>query len=342
MSAVPIAASSPPPRVDGFGVVPGIIWAFRIHEDGTAEALPVDKPIENRHDGWLWLHLNLTDMRAVNWAQTARLPESATALLASNCVHQQIHAEEDCIYGVFVDFVQGIDGCGDDFAHLHFVMTERLLISARHHPISSVASVRQAIERGGRRLRSVASLLELIVEHVADAMDRLTDQLETEIDQIEDNLALHTHDVERPKLARARRTAVKMHRQLSGLRILFHRFERESPEGLKPELRFAAGRLAQRLDALDHEILALRERARFLQDEVVRLAGEVTNRHLYVLSILTTLILPPTLVTGIFGMNTKGLPFTDNESGFLLAAALMAASAVAVYLLMRRVGVFKL
>jgi zinc transporter len=57
MSAVPIAASSPPPRVDGFGVVPGIIWAFRIHEDGTAEALPVDKPIENRHDGWLWLHL---------------------------------------------------------------------------------------------------------------------------------------------------------------------------------------------------------------------------------------------------------------------------------------------
>ena len=50
----------------------------------------------------------------------------------------------------------------------------------------------------------------------------------------------------------------------------------------------------------------------------------------------------PTLVNGIFGMNTKGLPFTDNESAFLWASALMVGSAVAVYLLMRRVGVFKL
>jgi zinc transporter len=47
-------------------------------------------------------------------------------------------------------------------------------------------------------------------------------------------------------------------------------------------------------------------------------------------------------VTGVFGMNTKGLPFTDNESAFLWASALMVGSAVAVYLLMRRVGVFKL
>jgi zinc transporter len=60
------------------------------------------------------------------------------------------------------------------------------------------------------------------------------------------------------------------------------------------------------------------------------------------LSILTTLFLPPTLVTGVFGMNTKGLPFTDNESAFLWAAVLMVGSAIAVYLIMRRVGVFKL
>ena len=72
------------------------------------------------------------------------------------------------------------------------------------------------------------------------------------------------------------------------------------------------------------------------------LMAEETNRHLYVLSILTTLLLPPTLVTGVFGMNTKGLPLTDVESGFLWAAALMVGSAGAAYLIMRRIGVFKL
>jgi zinc transporter len=53
------------------------------------------------------------------------------------------------------------------------------------------------------------------------------------------------------------------------------------------------------------------------------------------------MLLPPTLVTGIFGMNTKGLPLTDVESGFLWAVALMLGSSAAAYLIMRRLGIVK-
>jgi zinc transporter len=57
---------------------------------------------------------------------------------------------------------------------------------------------------------------------------------------------------------------------------------------------------------------------------------------------VTALFLPPALVAGVFGMNTKGLPFAEAEDAFLWAAALMVASAVAVYLLLRRIGIFRL
>jgi zinc transporter len=327
---------------EGLGVVLGLVWAFRIHADGTAQSLPIDKPIEARHDGWLWLHLNLADLRSVEWVRTANLPSAAEALLLSHDSHQQLHAAEGCIYGVFADLVQHIEGCGEDVAHLRFVMTERLLVSGRRHALSSVALARDAIERGGRRLPHVAALLELIVEHVGDAIDRLADQLATDIDHIENTLALRTQDLDRQALARVRRLAVKLHRQLSGLRTLFHRLERQGMEDLKPQLRLAAGKLAQRLDALDHEIVEMRDRARLLQEEMTALTAEVTNRRLYVLSILTTLLLPPTLVTGIFGMNVKGLPFAENEDAFLWTAALMIGAAIAVYLLIRRVGMFRL
>jgi zinc transporter len=326
---------------EGLGVVPGLVWAFRIHDDGTADALALDRAIDHHHDGWLWLHLNLADLRAVAWVRAANLPAAATELLLSRDTHQQLHAADGVIYGLFADLVQGIEGCGEDIGHLRFVMTERLLISGRRQALSSVASARATLEQGGRRLPHVAALLELIVEHMGDAMDRLGDGLASELDHIEDSLALRTHSVERQRLSRVRRTAVKLHRQLSGLRILFHRMERQGTEDLKPQLRVAAGRLAQRLDALDHEIMETRDRARLLQEEITALAAEETNRHLYVLSVLTTLVLPPTLVTGVFGMNLKGLPFTDTEDGFLWAAALMGASALAVYLLLRRIGAFK-
>jgi zinc transporter len=325
-----------------FDVIPGLVWAFRIHADGSAEALAVDQPIEQRHDGWLWLHFNLADQRVAPALGAFALPPPALALLRSHDEHQQLHAVDDCTYGVIADLVQRIDAGGDDAGHLRFVMTDRLLLSARHHALKSCALARDTLAQGKRRLPHVAALLELIVEHVGDAVDHLADQLTEDIDEIEDRLALRTRDIERHKLTSVRRTAVRLHRQLSGLRILFHRIERQDTEGLNPALQMAAGRIAQRLDALDHEIVAMRERARLLQEEITALTAEETNRHLYVLSILTTLFLPPTLVTGVFGMNTKGLPFTDNESAFLWASALMVGSALAVYLLMRRVGVFRL
>jgi zinc transporter len=56
---------------------------------------------------------------------------------------------------------------------------------------------------------------------------------------------------------------------------------------------------------------------------------------------VTSLLLPPTLITGIFGMNTKGLPLTDVDEGFIYAAVLMASSIGAAYLFMRRTGIFK-
>jgi zinc transporter len=134
---------------------------------------------------------------------------------------------------------------------------------------------------------------------------------------------------------------VRLHRQLSGLRVLFHRLEQKNTDNLSPELRLQAGKLAQRLDGLDHDIVELRERSRLLEEEIRFKAEEESNRHLHALSVVTTMLLPPTLVTGIFGMNTKGLPLTDVETGFLWAAALMIGSSGLAYLIMRRLGIVK-
>jgi zinc transporter len=321
--------------------IPGLLWGFRIHDDGSADPLPLDQPIDNRHDGWLWLHLDLSNLRALEWLSHSGLPQPAITNLVSRDRHQQLHTTPACIYGVFADHKRGIDGVSEELAHLRFAMTERLLISGRHHALAAVESVRDVLATGGARLASAGALLELIVEHVADAIDRVTDDLAGDLDQIEDCLARRTEEFERPKLTNVRRTTVRLHRQLAGLRTVFHRLERQGTDEVPSTLRFAAGKLAQRLDALDQDILEMRERGHRIQEEVSAMIAEETNRHLYILTIVTTLFLPPTLVTGVFGMNTKGLPLTDVETGFLWAAALMVCSSLVVYLVMRRIGIFK-
>lgn len=61
-----------------------------------------------------------------------------------------------------------------------------------------------------------------------------------------------------------------------------------------------------------------------------------TNRNLFALTVVTTVLLPPAFVTDYFGMNTKGLPFSDSDYGTLYATILCLLAAGVVYLLIRR------
>ena len=321
--------------------VPGLVWAFRLHSDGSAEPLSIDKPIEFTHDGRLWLHFNLADARARQWLGALAVPALARELLLSRDTFQQLHTIDNCVYGVFSDLIRDIDSSTDETGFLRFAMTVRLLISGRHRALCAVDATRRVLE-GGHRVENVAALLEKIIDEVADTMDRIADRIGNDIDNIEEKLlAGEAKPHMRGDLGRLRRTCVRLHRQLTGLRVLFHRLEQKNTDGLNPALRLHAGKLAQRLDGLDHDIVELRERSRLLEEELRFRVEEESNRHLHALSVVTMMLLPPTLVTGIFGMNTKGLPLTDVESGFLWAAALMIGSSAAAYWVMRRMGIVK-
>ncbi len=335
-----IANTSAAPLL-GTSVIPGLVWAFRLHDDGSAEQLPVDAPIEFIHDGRLWLHFNLADMRVRSWLADVSIPLLARELLLSNDNFQQLHLLDDCVYGVFSDLIRDIDAATEETGFLRFAMTERLLISGRQQALCAADATRRVLE-GGYRVKHVAALLEKIIDEVADTMDRMADRIGTELDEIEESVVAGDVKADmRPSLGRQRRTCLRLHRQLTGLRVLFHRLERRNVDHLSPALQLHAARLAQRLDGLDHDIVELRERSRLLEEELRYKMEEESNRHLHTLSIVTTMLLPPTLVTGIFGMNTKGLPLTDVDGGFLWAAGLMVLSSAAAYWIMRRSGIVK-
>ena len=322
--------------------IPGLVWAFRTQPDGSAEPLAIDQPIALTQSGLFWLHFNLADARALHWLASSGLeiPLAARSLLLSSDTYQQLHASSDCVYGVISDLKRDIAQATEETGYLRFVMTEGVLISGRHHALCAVDATRRALEDGSR-IESVAALFETIIENVADTMDRIADRIAVSLDEIEEQVLSDEASDLRQNLGRLRRTCIRLHRQLSGLRIVFHRLEQKNLNELKPALQLRAGKLAQRLDGLDHTVVEMRERSRVLQEELHLKIEEQGNNSLRVLSVLTALLMPPTLVTGIFGMNTKGLPLTDVETGFLWAALLMVVSSVAAYLVMRRIGLIR-
>ena len=337
-----VAGGRAPPSPLLSAVIPGLVWAFRIHSDGVPELLPVGEPLPPSHDGLLWLHFNLADARALQWLTPANLdmPAPARTLLLSKDNYQQLHTVDDCVYGVISDLLRDVGETTEDTGYLRFVMTERILISGRHHALCAVDATRRALE-AGHRIESAPALLETIVEHIANTMDGIADRMARALDAVEEKVLSDSTADLRQELGRLRRTCGRLHRQLSGLRIVFHRFEQKHLDDLKPALRLRAGKLAQRLDGLDHTVVEMRERSRLLQEELHLKIEEQGNHNIRVLSVLTALLMPPTLVTGIFGMNTKGLPFTDLETAFLWASLLLVLSSIAAYLVMKRIGIIR-
>jgi zinc transporter len=90
----------------------------------------------------------------------------------------------------------------------------------------------------------------------------------------------------------------------------------------------------ERQDALAQDLELTQERARLLAEELAGAVGRATNDNLYLLSILTAIFLPITLITGIFGMNVGGLPWLKSEAGFWAVLLVMLFTVVFTLLIL--------
>ncbi|HEY1474697.1 MAG TPA: CorA family divalent cation transporter [Pseudolabrys sp.] len=320
----------------------GIVWIYHFQPDGTAELIANEAVEQALADpvGWTWVHLSLADTRCRAWiAQNARLSELARETLLGPEEHLRLDVLGQEIVGVVPDLQQEISQATDAIVRLRFVMTERMLISARRTPVHSVEINRRAIE-AGKRFPSAVSLLDAVIDHFADAVGHMAERLGNELDGIED-LVMHSDEVsdQRPRIGRIRLQAVRVHRQLALLRAMFHRLEPRIASQ-HPAVAQAMRTLAQKLDAIDHEVGSLQERSRLLLEELAAKMTEITNHRLFTLSILTACLLPPTLVTGFFGMNTKDLLWQNTEGGTWMALALAVAASALSYWALRRMRAF--
>lgn len=347
-SAVSVAAAAksthPSASTD---MCPGLVWAIRFSADGTTEeltesTLPSSARAHTAEEGWLWVHLNLTDARVALFmrAHLKDLPKAAVDLLSSVGDHQQLHADDACIYGVFADLVYRLEGLTDELGLLHFVATEKLLATGRREGLHSTEAVRKAVQ-AGQNPRNHVGLLESIFIQVTSGVEDKSVALSDELDQIEERLIVDVSADIPKRLAECRRLAVRLHRLLATQRSVIARFEQNTWQITGKAHDLKTSHIAQRLDGLDHEMVALRDRAHLLQEEVSLRMTDQTNRNLQLLTIVTTVFLPAGVISSIFGMNAGGLPLVNDKSGFIVTMFLLVGASGLVFWLLKRFGMLR-
>jgi zinc transporter len=320
----------------------GLICGFLLSPQGKMESLEWDAAIAALKQSELpvWLHFNLNDSRARNWIETCdRLPPLARDLFLASEPRIQTESIGSGFVGVLGDLPYEFNTDPDGLGVLRLYVDQHCIISGRRRPLKTIDRLRRELLEG-LCMDTPIHLLAHFLQHMSDMFGSIVTERSDRIDDIEDRILQSRFQSERAALGQIRRLLTRLHRQVRANRHALSNLMTQLPQwSQEPDERLLR-RNIERLDTVIQDLELVQERARLLQEEIAGRLEEAVNRNLYVLSIVTTIFLPITLLSGIFGMNIGGLPWTSDPMGYGKVMLVMGVILAATIALLRRQRLF--
>lgn len=314
----------------------GLVFGFGFR-GGRAE--PVMEPtleaaLASGHD-WVWLHLALSDHRARRFLETFKgFSRGAREVMLGTEERIQIHLTAGGGWGILPDIERDFADEALGSGRLSFWMEERCLITARRHPLRAAERLRDDIEAGAELPVPSAALASLL-EHFVTMVEARLAVLAADLGHIEDQV-LADHGLGQDSLGPLRRELSRYTREFSSLRSAIHRATSTRRGDTGSPLQDHLLQLLQDAEDFDRDAGALTDRARLLYEEIETRIASTTNRSLSALTVISTLLLPPTFIVGAFGMNLEGIPWARDGEGFGFVLGLCLVLVLAGYIVLRR------
>lgn len=304
----------------------GLLHAFVL--DGAGGGVAIDWDGVTRwkpDDGILWIHLDYAAEDAQKWLGFASGldPIVRDALLEPDPRPRALAQEGEKLL-LIVRGVNRADGAHpEDLVSLRCWFEPRRMITMRHRAGKVVKPIAEQLERGTGP-KTIGDFVTTLVERTLEPVVALVDHIDDAVATCEDAV-LGDHDDElRGRVADLRRTAIRLRRFVGPQREAMGKLPVLDVAWLDPEdrarLREAADRQTRSMEELD----AARDRAAVTHEELQSRLGDLTNKRLYVLSIITAVFLPLGFVCGLLGVNVGGVPAKDVAWAFWALCGLFA------------------
>lgn len=225
-----------------------------------------------------------------------------------------------------------------------FVLSEKRLVTIRYEAQKAFSVFAQrAIQTGvdaQTGAEALLGLLDAVVERLAEVLERGADRVQASSNAIFDRPRGAAFEPLLTGLARTQSTASLARTSLVSLGRL------ASFAALAPEIG-AQPACQAHLTSIQHDIQSLTEHSgyqashiSFLLDAALGLISIEQNSAMKVFAVATVLLMPPTLIGAVYGMNFEHMPELHWLWGYPLALLLMVASGLAPFLWFRKKGWF--
>ena len=317
-------------------------------QDGLICAVILDGQGGGREIGWpeiqawtpdqgiLWVHLDRTGEEAKDWLteKSGVDPVICQSLLQAEGRPRVLTLGEDLLVILRgVNLNPGADP--EDMVGVRVWLQRDRIITLRYRRLMAVNDMREALARG-EGPSGPGEFLYGLADRLINRMGPVITELDDRVDQLEDEVLTAQSGELRAKLGDIRREAIALRRYLAPQRDVISRLPMEQASWLesshKAQLREIADRTLRYVEDLD----SARERAAVTQDELNSRLSDQMNKTMYLLTIVAAILLPPSLVTGLFGINVGGMPGVENGWAFGLVVVSLIVLAVVEVVILRR------
>lgn len=242
-------------------------------------------------------------------------------------VHQRAKVEE---YGehLFVVTRMLIDPSTAETEQLSMFLGRNYVLTFREVPTDCLEPVREKIRKGRGRVRQEQAdyLMYAICDAVVDSYFPLLSALADQLDQMEDNILENSGDEAEAAatMYQIRRDLLSIRRAIWPTRELLSTLTRDTVPLVTETTRVYLR------DCYDHAVRIIdlvemyREVSTALMEVHYQRASNRLNEVMKVLTVITTLFIPPTLIAGIYGMNFEHMPELKWPFGYPIALLTMA------------------
>lgn len=196
---------------------------------------------------------------------------------------------------------------GDERPHLReidLVVGNRFLVTYHDGTTRSIAAAHEVLPRRPELLsRGPAVLLHFLLDVMVDNYLPIMDRIAARVDVLEEEIFEPRGDRAHAEILRLKRGMAALRRIVGPQRDTILALTRDEfraiPPDVRPYLRDVYDRLARVSDLLD----SFRDETASLLELYVSTASNRLNQVIKVLTVIATIMLPLTLITGYYGMN---------------------------------------
>lgn len=286
--------------------------------------------------GVTWIDIDIADEEERAWLVAwNEISDQAKALLLEPV---RLSHREHLVDGMILSLRTMQAGETDYIDHLtdlKLLIGRSQAITVRTGEVAAVDELRQFL-RSGRILVTPVDLLGFMVSGMTKRMEVVIFDLTRDIDAVEDQLLDSESVPSGQTMNELRRRVIRIRRQLTSVQQVLSPIASDPALTLDADDRETLVRASNHVTRYMESLEDCRTHVQMLQDHIEAQHVTTMNRSSLNLTIVATVFLPLTFLSGLLGMNVAGIPEEHNPWAFWVVSGVSSLLALVVWLLLRR------